>query len=243
MFLFLLMFGIIGVDSLRLSNVDAKASNSTNSEVQESYKILPNNDRHQIIDGLNGHYQSVSFLNVNYVWSGTGVVIGKDTVLTNRHTLQRVKKPEDIRFAPARTSKTVVPFDAFEASDFVVNTDPEYDLAVVNVKPNQYGHIGDCVKPAVMEKEPDTSVGTELTITGYPQDKSFATMWESKGKSTRKATKRLYYDASTEGGNSGSPVFNKDNHLIGIHAGAVTNENYGVRIDSTIYKFIQEHMK
>ncbi|MGL9743669.1 hypothetical protein IGK08_000339 [Enterococcus sp. DIV1286c] len=68
-------------------------------------------------------------------------------------------------------------------------------------------------------------------------------MWESKGVSTTETTNRIYYNASTFGGNSGSPVFNNQNEVIGIHFGAVSGENMAVRFKPSIYEFIRENVE
>ena len=47
-------------------------------------------------------------------------------------------------------------------------------------------------------------------------------MWESVG--VVYVYEELRYDLSTVGGNSGSPVFNGKNQVIGIHYGGVDNK-------------------
>ncbi len=68
-----------------------------------------------------------------------------------------------------------------------------------------------------MSNNAETQVNQNITVTGYPGDKPVATMWESKGKITYLKGEAMQYDLSTTGGNSGSPVFNEKNEVIGIH--------------------------
>ncbi len=68
-----------------------------------------------------------------------------------------------------------------------------------------------------MSNNAETQVNQNITVTGYPGDKPVATMWESKGKITYLKGEAMNYDLSTTGGNSGSPVFNEKNEVIGIH--------------------------
>lgn len=52
--------------------------------------ILPNNDRHQITDTTNGHYAPVTYIQVEAptgTFIASGVVVGKDTLLTNKHVV------------------------------------------------------------------------------------------------------------------------------------------------------------
>lgn len=203
--------------------------------------ILPNNDRTQIFDTLNGHYQSVCFIYVNNAIQGSGVVVGPNTILTNRHVVSKANSPQNIRIAPARKSQTEVPFGGFEASDFIVNE--EEDLAVVHVSPKSIGSIGEVVTPAKIVNNPSTSVGDSITVTGYPGDKPFGTMWESKGKVVYTNDDTIRYNASTSGGNSGSPLFNDKNEVVGIHHAGGSTWNAAVRFRPSIYNFIQENIK
>jgi len=230
---------LIGTSGSVWSSSDNIAFASTSNPQVSS--ILPNNDRTQVFNTLDGHYQSVCFIYVNNAIQGSGVVVGPNTVLTNRHVVSKAKSPQNIRVAPARQSKKDVPFGSFEASDYIVND--TQDLAVVHLSPKSVGSIGEVVTPAKIVNNPSTSVGVPITVTGYPGDKPFGTMWESKGVSTTETTNRIYYNASTFGGNSGSPVFNEQNEVIGIHFGAVKGENIAVRFKPSIYKFIQENIK
>lgn len=129
---------------------------------------------------MNGHYQFVCFIYVNNAIQGSGVVVGPNTILTNRHVVSKAKSPQNIKIAPARKSQTEIPFGSFEASDFIVND--EEDLAVVHVSPKSIGSIGEVVAQAKIVNNPSTSVGDSITVTGYPGDKPWATMWESKGR-------------------------------------------------------------
>ena len=77
---------------------------------------------------------------------------------------------------------------------------------------------------------------------GYPGDKPLATMWESSGKVISNNDSILTYSASTFGGNSGSPVFNANNELIGLHYGGIEGEsNNAVAITGEVLQFINEH--
>lgn len=81
-----------------------------------------------------------------------------------------------------------------------------------------------------------------ITVTGYPGDKSLATMWESKGQILNTNTTEFEYNASTFGGNSGSPVFNENNEVIGIHQGGIEGEsNSAVAMTDDVLSFINKN--
>ncbi|MRI72994.1 trypsin-like serine protease [Enterococcus mundtii] len=206
--------------------------------------ILPNNDRTQIIDASVEPYQSVCFIYVNNATQGSGVVVGKNAILTNRHVANAANNgdPANIKVNAARVSNTEYK-GTFYGEEIKYSPDGQ-DLAIVYLKPNTEGqNIGDVVTPAKYINNPTTTVGTPIRVIGYPGDKPWATMWESKGVSTTETTNRIYYNASTFGGNSGSPVFNNQNEVIGIHFGAVSGENMAVRFKPSIYEFIRENVE
>ncbi|MBC1307186.1 trypsin-like serine peptidase [Listeria booriae] len=66
-----------------------------------------------------------------------------------------------------------------------------------------------------------TPMGTnmDVTITGYPGEKS-GYQYKSSGNATI-STNRLAYNIDTTGGQSGSPILDKSNQVVGIH-------NYGI---------------
>ncbi|WP_375179640.1 trypsin-like peptidase domain-containing protein [Enterococcus rotai] len=206
--------------------------------------ILPNNDRVQIKDATQEPYQTVCFIYVNNATQGSGVVIGKNAILTNRHVAVAAKNGDasNIKVNVARTSNSEFK-GTFYGEEIKYSPDGQ-DLAIVYLKSNTNGqNIGDLVTPAKYVNNPVTTVGTSIRVIGYPGDKPWATMWESKGASTTETTNRIYYNASTFGGNSGSPVFNDQNEVIGIHFGAVSGENMAVRFKSSIYEFIRENIE
>ncbi|MGM0309733.1 hypothetical protein IGK15_002858 [Enterococcus sp. AZ045] len=207
--------------------------------------ILPNNDRTQITDTSVEPYQSVCFIYVNNATQGSGVVVGKNAILTNRHVAAAANNgdPANIKVNAARVSSTEYKETTFYGQEIKYSPDGQ-DLAIVYLKPNIEGQsIGDVVTPAKYVNDPITTVGTPIRVIGYPGDKPWATMWESKGVSTTETTNRIYYNASTFGGNSGSPVFNTQNEVIGIHFGAVSGENMAVRFKPSIYEFIRENVE
>lgn len=175
--------------------------------------ILPNNDRHQITDTTNGHYAPVTYIQVEAptgTFIASGVVVGKDTLLTNKHVVDATHgDPHALKAFPSAINQDNYPNGGFTAEQ-ITKYSGEGDLAIVKFSPNEQNkHIGEVVKPATMSNNAETQVNQNITVTGYPGDKPVATMWESKGKITYLKGEAMQYDLSTTGGNSGSPVFNE----------------------------------
>ncbi|RIN81383.1 hypothetical protein BU004_13985, partial [Mammaliicoccus sciuri] len=67
----------------------------------------------------------------------------------------------------------------------------------------------------------------------------------SSGKLLKENNYRLFYDIDTEPGQSGSPVFNSNNDVIGIHASGFTNKhihklNSAVKLTSHNIEMVKE---
>ncbi|MCY1585159.1 trypsin-like peptidase domain-containing protein [Staphylococcus pettenkoferi] len=202
--------------------------------------ILPNNNRHRIPGTTHGHYQSLCFVDMGDGGIASGVVVGENTMLTNKH----VVKNDSLTAMPAANGQNNFPKGQFKSNN-IVRYPGDQDLAVVHFDKNDKGQsIGDVVRPANMADAQQSKVGERMTITGYPGDKPLSTMWESIGKITKNDGSHLEYDASTVGGNSGSGVFNKKRQLIGIHyGGAGKDANGSVPLTGDMLNFVKNNMK
>ncbi|MCU5745389.1 serine protease [Staphylococcus sp. SQ8-PEA] len=226
----------------------SKAS-TTNNQTTNSPKvsnhiqnriILPNNDRHRITNTTSGHYQSLCYVVMADGHIATGVVVGKNTLLTNKH----VVRAGQIKAMPGANGENNYPKGQFK-SNKIVKYSGKQDLAVVHFNKNKQGQsIGDVVQPATIGDSAQSNKGDKVTITGYPADKPVATMWESFGKLTKNNNDQLQYNASTYGGNSGSAVFNKQNQVIGIHfGGASKTANGAVPLTGNTLQFVKNNIQ
>ncbi|MCG7339056.1 serine protease [Staphylococcus sp. ACRSN] len=232
----------------QLSNKDSQTSqattqqkdNNVNQSPEVSQKvILPNEDRKQIDNTTSGHYQSIGYISMGDSIA-TGVVVGKNTVLTNKHVANL--SDGNMSFSPAAKDENTFPYGTFKEKE-VKQYPGDADLVVVHFNPNSKGQsVGEVVQPATLKDAASTSKGDPMTVTGYPGDKPLATMWESTGEIIGNQGTELTYDASTFGGNSGSPVFNANNQLIGLHHGGIEGEsNNAVAITGDVLKFINDN--
>ncbi|QQC96058.1 trypsin-like serine peptidase [Mammaliicoccus sciuri] len=207
--------------------------------------ILPKNDRTQITNTTSAHYQSIAFADIGGTSIASGVVVGKNTVLTNKHVVDATNGDASVlKFSPAANGDGNFPAGTFTATDYKVAPGGE-DLAVVTVGKNSKGQsIGDVVQAATIADTSSVKKGDNITVTGYPGDKPIATLWESKGNVLSASGSDVSYDLSTYGGNSGSPIFNANNQVIGLHYGGVPDShNSGVLFNSNVQQFIQSNLK
>lgn len=93
-----------------------------------------------------------------------------------------------------------------------------------------------------------TSNGTTVTVTGYPKDTSTATggtsnsyfQWTDSDSIKASTTYTISYEIDTTGGQSGAPVYNASNQIVGIHHGGNSTANTARKIDSTLFNLMYQ---
>lgn len=81
-------------------------------------------------------------------------------------------------------------------------------------------------------------------VYGYPEDKSpLGTLWYSSGTLTSILARCFCHNADTEGGQSGSPLFDMSNfyYVIGVHYGRYPlnpAKNAATRVTSNMINFV-----
>ncbi|MDR5649281.1 trypsin-like serine peptidase [Staphylococcus nepalensis] len=245
-----LLIFLSAVNSSIHAQTQDKTLNHTSSETQQTNDnkpagnmsprvVLPGEDRHQIENTQTGHYQSIGYIEAGESIA-TGVVIGENTILTNKHVADLSNG--NLSFAPAAENDSQFPYGTFSEKDTQAYPG-DADLVLVHLNKNDDGQsVGEVVEPATIQDASTVSKDNPITVTGYPGDKPLATMWESSGEIINGNSETLTYNASTYGGNSGSPVFNSNNELIGLHYGGVEGEsNSAVPLTGDILQFINNN--
>lgn len=118
--------------------------------------------------------------------------------------------------------------NAYTVSQWFNNRDSRYD----------YGMIILSAAPHNGSTSFGQYSGGTHTVTGYPGDKPFGTMWTDTG-STSSDSFKIYYTLDTAGGQSGSGIRDNRGVVRGIHAYGYGTQNGGTRITSTVYNQIQ----
>lgn len=242
-----LKLGLIGIFLLGASLVSLSPQAAT---AVESRSIIGADDRVQITDTTVAPYQSAVFIGANGA-SGSGSVIGKNTVLTAAHVVIGIKdnpNTDSSYVVPGRNGANL-PYGKFKIKEvhipqgYLDNRRTDDDYAVITLEPNEGKSIGDIVKQNPIALTDSISLGSEVSSMGYPGDKPWGTLWETKGKIIGKETTNLIdYDFDTFGGQSGSSVFNDKQEVIAVHSAGGGNRNVGVKLNSEHFAFVLEHI-
>lgn len=179
----------------------------------------------------------------------SGVMVSKDTVLTAAHVVYdegRKKIAERITVysglygniirGSAKGIKTYV------LKGYTSTLDSKYDLAAIKLDTNLGSLTGSLGITSTI------ALGDKIATAGYPDDKTDRTnssdlkyyMWRSTGKIMNLDKYRVYYDADTSGGQSGSGVWDvKSNKLVAIHTNGGKTFNFETRITPQYLDYIK----
>jgi glutamyl endopeptidase len=101
----------------------------------------------------------------------------------------------------------------------------------------------------IMGFSQNCNVGNTVTITGYPAAGSTPPsgaaemgLWTSSGQITATTANSLRYQIDTSPGQSGAPVYNSSNQILGVHSGSYTVSgvvhNFACRVDAPMYNMM-----
>ncbi|WP_457824260.1 serine protease SplB, partial [Staphylococcus aureus] len=164
----------------------------------------------------------------------TGFVIGKNTILTNKHVSKNYKVGDRITAHPNSDKSN----GGIYSIKKIINYPGKEDVSVIQVEeraiergPKGF-NFNDNVTP--FKYAAGAKAGERIKVIGYPHPyKNKYVLYESTGPVMSVEGSSIVYSAHTESGNSGSPVLNSNNELVGIHfASDVKNDDnrnaYGV---------------
>lgn len=178
----------------------------------------------------------------------SGVMVSKDTVLTAAHVVYdegRKKIAERITVysglygniirGSAKGIKTYV------LKGYTSTLDSKYDLAAIKLDTNLGSLTGSLGITSTI------ALGDKIATAGYPDDKTDRTnssdlkyyMWRSTGKIMNLDKYRVYYDADTSGGQSGSGVWDVKSTSVAIHTNGGKTFNFGTRITPQYLDYIK----
>lgn len=204
--------------------------------------------RYQVTDQQDDLYKSSVLINSKEKENefGTGYAVGKNTVVTNRHVIQEVKKhPEKAYVRVGHKDKNgKVTFQEFDIKDIVTPKDESIDVAVLHTKPNADGKcVGDYAKPAEYGDSSKIKEGSKLTLVGYPGDKDYGTLWAGTGEVDMADGGMISFRVTSAPGNSGSPLFDESGKVVGMNNAGDTGKSFGFLIDEEIKTFVAENIE
>lgn len=216
-------------------------------------------------------YPYIAIGYVESTWSdgsvsrGTGALIGDNIVLTAGHNIfdavsdERLGFATNVRFIPGKYSNSGTGKEPFGYSDtdYYLTVDEYTNSINGNSIPTTqarcdwgllilHDNIGEKTSWFQMKnyKNADALLGLGVTVTGYPSSINSVerfNLWQMAGNIKVVADSYIGYEIDTSSGQSGAPVHDLDNYIVGVHnlssvpGSAEFRHNYAARMNSNMF--------
>jgi glutamyl endopeptidase len=207
---------------------------------------FPDDDREQITTTTDFPWRCLCHLIItgpdgDRGWVGTGWLASPRLVVTAGHCVYFHESAEgwaqQIEIYPARNGDSkpfsYVSTQLRSVSSWTQGADPLFDYgAIILPDSSPTGFFG-------YSSQTDAELSqTLVNVYGYPADKTTGTLWGTARKLVQVQSRKLIYNISTFGGQSGCPVFIKsgdDRLAVGIHNYGGVKTNSATRITDDVF--------
>lgn len=209
--------------------------------IPDARNIIGTDDRTRVKDTTISPYSSIVRTEVSFKGGnslGSGTVIGKNTILTAGHVAARFEREAAKGYVFPGKNGSATPFGKFQVK--AAYRLKYQDIGIFIVAPNEKGQsVGDVVPRLKISQT--ASVGDSIMLPGYGGDKG-GQQWESIGKITEEDGSNWYYTADATPGNSGSPILNQRNEIIGVHVYGFRDCNGATKTVGSAYDFVKQYL-
>ncbi len=245
----------------RISGINNGSRQNTNAYVPSTMKggispnvIIGDDERTQVTNTSSTPYYGIAQLEAVYTDStaanGTGFMVSENVMLTVGHMCMSEKSNAPISSMTVNLGRngSTIPTTAYVTSYYVCanynyfgdDVKDDYAILILNSNVgNTTGWLG------VGYNSDSFFTNNNFTITGYPGDKTFATMWKSSGKMSSCSTYELSYKIDMMGGQSGAPIYtylsSSGYVAYGINAAETSSMNYGRRMTQELFDWLYDN--
>lgn len=159
----------------------------------------------------------------NIAGFGTGSLVSPSLLLTNHHVLPSADVAEgssiEFSFQDGVDGKPLEPttFDLDPGRFFLADEELDFALVAVKATPAELGHFS---FNRLTDDEGEKAVGAFVTIVQHPRGKKKQIALR-ENRIVDVLDSHLHYEADTEPGSSGSPVFDDRWHVVCLHHASV----------------------
>lgn len=229
--------------------------NNNNNDNNSNTTITETRTEMDFKDVINSKYQAVvpvvSRKDNITAPGGTAFIVGPNTVVTNKHvtefalsenTQQELavainENGEEILF----DIENIIEFNQDEHGDDGINI----DLAIIQVSPKDGRNLADNIEPlqfASAEEIQNIKEGDKLNYAGYPGEKFPNLLYDEKPIDSINGN-MVFLNSSATPGNSGSPMLNSENKIVGLINAQIDGKGVGFLLNQTVLDFIKSNTK